>query len=319
MDSHWKQCLIDYLRSLRSAATRTSYFTVLSRFFFLHPEPQKITKRDIEAFMRLHFPDPHRTTQGELAAATQNQRVAAIASFYKFASSYVPEGETEPLWTKANPTTGIARGKAERSPKGLTLDELSRLFAVIPTTTLVGIRDRAALLLAFWTARRRSEISHLVYGDIIETSFPDGQGGMRKASVLAFRGKGHQSEVDHQEIPQNAMDAITWYLAASGRDQNIQPGDPLFTSVVGGKERPLSASTIAKRIHHYAELAGLRASLHTLRHASAKARYEAGSDIREIQHLLRHQSLHTTDLYLRSLVGVEDKGAKLLGDKFRDF
>jgi len=319
MDSHWKRCLIDYLRSLRSSATRTSYATILIRFFALYPDPSAVTKRTIENFMHVHFPDPHRTTQGELAAATQNQRVAAIASFYKFASSYVPEGETEPLWTKANPTTGIARGKAERSPKGLTLEELQRLFSGISDVTLIGIRDKAVLLLYFWTARRRSEIAGLLYGDIIETSFPDEHGGMRKASVLAFRGKGHQSEVDHQEIPQNAMDAITWYLVASGRDQGIQPDDPLFTSVVGGKERPLSASTIAKRIHHYAELAGLRASLHTLRHASAKARYEAGSDIREIQHLLRHQSLHTTDLYLRSLVGVEDKGAKLLGDKFRDF
>ncbi len=296
-----------------------SYFTILSRFFSLYPEPQQITKRTVEDFMHVHFPDPHRTIQGELAAATQNQRVAAIASFYRYASSWIPENETEPLWQRANPASGIVRGKAEHSPKGLSLDELSRLFSQISDVTLVGIRDKAVLLLYFWTARRRSEISGLLYGDIIETSFPDEHGGMRKASVLAFRGKGHQSEVDHQEIPQNAMDAITWYLAASGRDQNIQPGDPLFTSVVGGKERPLSASTIAKRIHHYAELAGLRASLHTLRHASAKARYEAGSDIREIQHLLRHQSLHTTDLYLRSLVGVEDKGAKLLGDKFRDF
>jgi len=319
VDIHWKHCLADYLRSLRSAATRESYFTVLSRFFSLHPEPQVVTKRDIEAFMRVHFPDPHRTTQGELAAATQNQRIAALSSFYKYASSYVPEGQEEALWNKANPTSGIVRGKAEKSPKGLTLEQLERLFSQISDVTLIGIRDKAVLLLYFWTARRRSEISGLLYGDIIETSFPDEQGGMRKASVLAFRGKGHQSEVDHQEIPQNALDAITWYLAASGRDQNIQSGSPLFTSVVHGKERPLSASAIAKRIHHYAQLAGLRASLHTLRHASAKARYEAGSDIREIQHLLRHQSLHTTDLYLRSLVGTEDKGARLLGDKFRDF
>src|SRR6266700_1577994 len=268
--------------------------------------------------MRVHFPDPHRTTQGELAAATQNQRIAALSSFYKYASSYVPEGQEEALWNKANPTSGIVRGKAEKSPKGLTLEQLERLFSQISDVTLVGIRDRAALLLAFWTARRRSEISHLVYGDIIETSFPDGQGGMRKASVLAFRGKGHQSEVDHQEIPQNAMDAITWYLVASGRDQGIQPDDPLFTSVVGGKERPLSASTIAKRIHHYAELAGLRASLHTLRHASARARFESGASVRDVQQLLRHSSIATTDIYLRTLTGVEDKTAKLLESRLDD-
>src|SRR6266567_6361227 len=146
MDSHWKQCLIDYLRTLRSPATRTSYATILIRFFALYPDPSAVTKRTIENFMHAHFPDPHRTTQGELAAATQNQRVAAIASFYRYASSWIPENETEPLWQRANPASGIVRGKAERSPKGLTLDELSRLFSIISTTSEIGIRDRAILL-----------------------------------------------------------------------------------------------------------------------------------------------------------------------------
>ncbi len=266
--------------------------------------------------MRVHFPDPHRTTQGELAIATQNQRVAAVASFYRFASSYIPEGEAEPLWQRANPTMGIARGKAEMSPKGLTFEELKKLFSVIPTTSEIGIRDRAALALAFWTARRRSEVSGILYKDIIETSFPDGHGGMRKAYVLAFRGKGKKSEIDHQEIPQPALDCVTWYLLASGRSETIKPEDPLFTSIDG--KRPLSASTLAKRIRHYGELAGLRVSLHTLRHSSARARFESGASVRDVQQLLRHSSIATTDIYLRTLIGVEDKTAKLLESRLDD-
>ncbi len=293
-----------------------SYFTILSRFFSLYPEPQQITKRTVEEFMHVHFPDPHRTTQGELAAATQNQRVAAISSFYNFASSYIPENETEPLWTKANPTMGIVRGKAEHSPKGLSFEELERLFSIIPTTTLVGIRDRAALSLAFWTARRRSEVSHLVYGDIIETSFPDEHGGIRKAHVLAFRGKGHRETRDLQEIPRHAYEAITWYLLASGRYETIKAEDPLFIS---RGNKPLSGSTLAKRIAHYAHLAGLSASLHTLRHTAARARVSVGASVRDVQQLLRHSNVATTDIYIRTLIGVEDKTARLLEDEFRDF
>jgi len=316
MDSHWKQCIADYLRSLRSSATRESYFTVLSRFFSLHPEPQKITKRDIEAFMRVHFPDPHRTTQGELAIATQNQRVGAIGSLYRFASSYIPENETEPLWNKANPTSGIVRGRAEKSPKGLTLDELSRLFEQIDVTTLQGIRDKAVLSLAFWTARRRSEISNILYKDIIETSFPDGNGGTRKAYALAFRGKGHRETRDLQEIPSHALDAVTWYLVASGRDQDIKPEDPLFTTLNG--KRPFTSSALAKRMSFYAKKAGLKASLHSLRHTAARARFESGASVRDVQQLLRHSSIATTDIYLRTLTGVEDKTAKLLESRLDD-
>lgn len=317
MQKPWKACLIDYLRSIHNPNTRASYFKTLSRFFAAH-EPEQVTRREIEVFIRTRYPDPHRPRQGELAAATQNARLGGITSFYEYASSYVPEGATEPLWNKANPTKGIARGDAERSPKGLSPEELQRLFSVIPTTSEIGLRDRAALLLTFWTGRRRSEVGNLVYGDIIETVFPDGQGGTRKASVLAFRGKGHQSEKDHQEIPHQAMEAITWYLVASGRMETIGPEDPLFLATWRGQEKPLSGDMLAKRVACYTKQAGVKASMHSLRHSAAKARYSAGASVQDVQHLLRHSSIATTDVYLRRIVGVEDTTASLLEDKFRD-
>ena len=314
MDSHWKQCLIDYLRSLRSDATRTSYANALLRFFSLHPEPQTVTKRDIEAFMHVHFPDPHRTTQGELAVATQNQRVAAISSFYNYASSWIPPRQSEPLWNKANPTTGIVRGKPEHSPKGLTLDELTRLFSIISTTSEIGIRDRAILLFYLYSARRRSELASIRYGDIQPATFPDG----REGYMYQFRGKGRKEVLDTQELPQPAKDAIDWMLISSGRIETIKPDDPLFVTT-GNKAKGVTASTIAKRMAYYAKQAGLHASLHSLRHSAAKIRHESGEDILSIMGLLRHQDLRTTWLYLQDLTGTEDKGAQLLGDKFRNF
>ena len=265
--------------------------------------------------MRVHFPDPHRTTQGELSAATQNQRVAAIGSFYKFASSYIPENETEPLWNKANPTSGIVRGKPERSPKGLTLEQLSRLFSIISTTSEIGIRDRAILLFYLYSARRRSEIAEIRYGDIQPATFPDGHGGMRDGWSYRFRGKGRKEILDTQELPQPAKDAIDWMLISSGRIETIKPDDPLFVTA-GSNAKGITASTIAKRMALYAKQAGLHASLHSLRHSAAKIRHESGEDILSIMGLLRHQDLRTTWLYLQGLTGTEDKGAQLLGDKF---
>ena len=308
--------MIDYLKSLRSSATRESYFTVLSRFFSLHPEPQSIVRRDIEEFRYQRFPDPHRKKMGELSKATQNQRVSIISSFYRYASAYIPEGKAEPLWQKPNPANGIMLGKPEQSPKGLTPQEMELLFSQISTTSEIGLRDRAALLLIFWSSRRRSEISDLRFGDIQPASFPNGQGGMRQGWIFSFRGKAHKSERDSQELVPIVKEAIDWYLIASGRSENIQPGDPLFTSVAHGKERPLSASTLAKRMAFYSHRVGIRASLHTLRHTAAKARYESGEDILSIQALLRHSSLNTTYVYLKRLTGTADPGYSRLLDEY---
>ncbi len=317
METAWEQCLRDFLRTMAvcSQDTSASYCGTLRRFFAQHT-PDTVTRRDVEAFAYAHH------AHGAPSIATINLRLSAISSFYRYASMYVPAGKTEPLWKLANPTLGIVRGKPEYSPKGLTFEELTRLFSVIPQDSLIGIRDRAVLLLVFWSARRRSEISELLYGDIQSASFPDGHGGMRQGWTYSFRSKGHKSERDSQELPQPAKNAIDWYLIASGRIQTIQSGDPLFTAIEGGnvkrgEVRRLSARGIVNRITYYAKRAGIHASLHTLRHTSAKARYESGEDIRSIQHLLRHQNLSTTDVYLRSLVGTEDPGAKLLEEKYR--
>ncbi len=317
MDAYWKHCLADFLRSLHSTATRTSYATVLIRFCSEH-EPEQVTRRDIEEFMRMPYPDPHRKEQKELAASTQNLRVAAIASFYNYASSWIPEHAAEPLWDKANPTTGIVRGKAEHSPKGLTLEQLERLFSIIPMTTEIGIRDKALLLFYLYSARRRSELASIRYGDIQSATFHDEHGAVREGYIYYFRGKGHKETLDSQELPQPVKDAIDWMLISSGRWETIKPEDPLFVTT-GNKAKGITASTIAKRMAFYARKAGLHASLHTLRHSAAKIRHESGEDILSIMRLLRHQDLRTTWLYLQGLTGTEDKGAKLLESRFGRF
>src|SRR6266496_1128031 len=248
MHPHWEQCLADFLRTMamRSQDTSASYGGTLRRFFAQHT-PDTVTRRDVEAFAYAHH------ARGAPSIATINLRLSAISSFYKYASTYIPERETEPLWKLANPATGIRHGTPERSPKGLSFEELQKLFSVIPTNSLIGIRDRAILLLTFWSARRRSEIANLVYGDIQPGYFPDGHGGMRQGWIYFFRGKSHKSERDSQELPGPAMDAITWYLVSSGRMETIQPDDPLFTAIPGGnvkrgEVRKLSERGIMNRI-----------------------------------------------------------------------
>jgi integrase len=79
----------------------------------------------------------------------------------------------------------------------------------------------------------------------------------------------------------------------------------------------ISHEQIKANFKAYLRAAGLPESgVHTLRHCSAKIRYEAGQGIRDVQRALRHSSLATTDRYLRELCSQADPGQAALAAQF---
>ena len=75
------------------------------------------------------------------------------------------------------------------------------------------------------------------------------------------------------------------------------PRGILFPSEEG---KPLSPSAVASAVHTAARAAegGRRVYPHLLRHGYATKLLEGGANIREVQELLGHASLHTTEVYL---------------------
>lgn len=341
----WERCLAQFLRQLydRSHSTRTveAYRSTLIAFFTSSAQggppkhPEDYTREDVEYF--LHKPSTSRRNAGAPPSiATINHRLAIVASFYHFAATFtIPgaDGRPQPLLRTPSPTLGIRHGKPDRSYRALSDDELDRFFAVIPTDTVMGLRDRAIFLLYFWTARRREEIARLRWGNIEQGVIVEPGGKRRQGWRYHFHGKGKSGQDDIAELPDPAKIAIDRYLVAARRMQTIQPDDPLFVAIgpeQGGgkpgvtlpvdKHAPLTSRAIAHALKKYAKMAGIdekRLSLHSLRHTAATQRYAAGSDVREIQHLLRHASIATTDTYLRELMGTADPGSKLLEEKFK--
>ena len=333
-ESDWGQCLTAFLRRLHgrsgSRSTLVHYRQVLS-LFLSDPakSPEHYSRADVEAF--LHKPGSAHGREGQpVAPGTVNNRLSILRSFYHYAAGYtVDRGHgPEPLLQHMAPTAGLDHMRVPRRPhRALATDNLRRFFAAIPRDTIQGKRDRALFLTYFYTARRREEIVRLRWGDISEGVVLDGQ-ARRKAHIYTFYGKGYGRQADSAELPEPAYNAIMTYLEADGRLATIAPSDPIFITMSDYKgakghdpQRHLRAQSVWHLAKQYAKRAGLdpaEITVHSFRHSSARMRYEHGSDIRDIQQLLRHQSLATTDLYLRQMITAADPGASLLEQEFGD-
>jgi len=164
----------------------------------------------------------------------------------------------------------------------------------------------------------------LRWRDIEATTIIDDDGTHHPGHIYRYRGKGSSREVKAKELPESGWFALTHYLEQAGRLATMQPDDYLFVAIRRGQGRsstepaPLHKAYITREFKRYAALAGLdpRYSLHTLRHSSARLRYLAGSPLQDIQHALNHASIATTDIYIRRLAGVPDKGARLLEARY---
>lgn len=330
--ANWQQCLTDYLAALLaksgSEATLSNYRSTLYAFFGGSPDklPDAYTRQEVEAFV--HGPSRVKGQQEKaVGAGTMNQRQSVLSSFYRYAGGYTvlgEDGRIVPLLERVAPTTGMSYRRVRRRHRVLSAEELAKLFAVIPTDTVFGLRDRALFLCYFWCARRRMEILRLTWGDIEEAVIVDPDGTRRTGWVYRFRGKGHAREEDSAELPGPAKRAIDAYLRAAGRLETMQPDDALFPALRVGpygkqpdRRRPMRGQTVHAALKRYCQLAGIApCSIHSLRHAAARARYAAGEDVRSIQTLLRHRSLATTDLYLSVLAGTADPFAQKLEAKY---
>lgn len=317
----WQGCLEAFLASIESISgsvrSRTVYAYTLRAFFSDATKlPDAYSRGDVQRF--IDSPSRLKYRLGEpVTAGTKNQRMMVLNSFYKFAATYEVDGE--PILQGKPPSYGIRYLKPSSSPHALTAKDIETFFSAIDTTSARGVRDRAIFLTYLLTAKRRSEISRLTVGDIREAIFVDKDGSRRPGHVFQYRAKGRSRIISTAELPPLAYDAIVQYWRISGRLGTLTPADPVFASTRPDQpNQQITGGYINILCKQYCAKAGLsrEISLHAFRHTSARLRYELGSDVRDIQEVLGHTNLGTTTLYLRSLNGASDTGARLLESRF---
>lgn len=218
------------------------------------------------------------------APASLNRKMAALASLYRYAIS-------QGLWTAPNPFD--APGLRMRVPvfgrsAFPTAEEAVQILARIPLDTARGWRDFAIFYGLVATARRISEWLYVRWGDLSE----DSNGGV----FFTYRAKG--GRMRRQVIPDVLRLVIDRYLTEAQR--NPVATDFLFCPVDGDGTTGLSTQYMGQLLRQYGELAGIDARklhLHGLRHAAARWRKEHGATVFELQDILAHVLLQTTQIY----------------------
>jgi len=277
----------DFLEDLevahgRSARTAKNYDAYLQRFY----EREHISSiGDISEETVRHF-RRYLSTLGRdgLSLATQNYHFIALRQFLKYASR---------RGVKAlGPETIQLAKLAERDIDVLYPEEVDQLLQAPEGDTLDALRDRALLEVLYSTGMRLSELLSLDRDDI-----------RAKSAELPIRGKGNKVRVVF--LSPSAKEAIKEYV--EGRS-DVDAAlfirhNPASAKATAGAEKGddlrLSPRSVQRLMKKYATKAGLTKDIspHTLRHSFATDLLSNGADVRQVQQLLGHASITTTQIY----------------------
>jgi len=169
-------------------------------------------------------------------------------------------------------------------PKPLTVEKAQATVAagMAQEVDWVAARDTAVLLLLYGCGLRISEALGLTRREA----------PIQGRESLHIKGKGGRERL----VPVIAIvqEAVAGYLALC--PYPLHADDPLFRGAKGG---PLSPRIIQLTMKRLRDELGLpeTATPHALRHSFATHLLSAGADLRQIQELLGHASLSTTQIY----------------------
>ena len=238
--------------------------------FILHRydvEPKRVEREMIERYMEWIY------SRGR-EKSSQARNLSGIKSFYNFLllSDII----------ESSPAEHILPPKAARHlPDTLSVEEIDRIISTIDHSTTKGLRDRAILEVLYSCGLRVSELCELKLSDLF---FGEG--------YIRVTGKGDKQRL--VPISGIARDRIQLYLEQRHTDHRSE--ESVFLNNRGTKLTRVMIFTIIKQA---TKLAGIdkKISPHTLRHSFATHLLEGGADIRQVQELLGHENILTTEIY----------------------
>lgn len=275
---------LDYIRHNRRLAERTCEMYEEALGFFLHfmqkyreetlslETMQTISAREVRAWLA------ERNRAGYSASSNANV-LSAMRNFFRYLAREKIVENSE-LFLIQNPKA------AKALPKSLgkeAMQEAISTIGVFSEEPWVAKRDEALLMLIYGCGLRISEALSLTVADVTSGK-----------PVLRVTGKGKkQREVPLLPLVTNALHAYLRLCPFHGA------GEKDAAVFFGVRGKPLNPVMFQQRVRQLRGYMGLPDSVtpHAFRHSFATHLLSAGGDLRDIQELLGHESLSTTQRY----------------------
>lgn len=229
--------------------------------------PRKVEREMIERYLGWLY-------EAGYEKSSQARALSGIRSFFGFLL-LSDEIDASPAELVETPKFG------RHLPDVLTTEEIDRIIASIDLSTTKGRRDSAMLELLYSCGLRVSELVTLRLGDLF---FGEG--------YIRVTGKGDKQRL--VPVSDLARDKIQYYLEVRSAARSSE--DVIFLNNRGTQLTRVMIFTILREA---ARRAGVekRISPHTFRHSFATHLLEGGANIRQVQELLGHENIVTTEIY----------------------
>jgi integrase/recombinase XerD len=272
----WTASFVDYLRSECHLAENTvaAYGRDLRRFdaWRAGRHVAALSIRDLSDFVGW-------LADQKLAPASVARHIVALRMFLRYLQleGVIRENLAELLGSQK---------LWERVPEVLSPQLVAQFLESPRQHDAYRLRDRALLELLYATGCRASEVSHMKLSD---AHLDDG--------FCKCHGKGNKQRIT--PLGGAAIEAIRAYLAGERPALAAASARPPEWLILSRRGRRLRREAIWEIVKKYAVRAGAPKTIgpHTLRHSFATHLLAGGADLRQVQEMLGHASIATTQIY----------------------
>jgi integrase/recombinase XerD len=174
----------------------------------------------------------------------------------------------------------------DRIPEVLSVRDVDSFLMAPAKSEVYHFRDRALLEMLYATGCRASEISNLRLRDVY----------LHERHCKCF-GKGSKQRM--VPLGDQAIETVRMYLERQRpKLEARRKGEPDWLFLTRGGRR-MRREAIWELVKKYALIAGISPTIspHTLRHSFATHLLAGGADLRQVQEMLGHASISTTQIY----------------------